>query len=299
MEGRSCSMSGTKSSVSKKLGASLVRTGIRCPGSLGPDTRSAWSTALQCETIRRSYLQRALAVFACALVLCCTYFRFGQTTVMAMISTGMIFSSSLLMGMDTTKSSPSLRTSAKWNAFMAAIVIVLAYTLPLLVNWLSAKFDKPTEKKAIIESPLTAWTDSATQVYTVVVASMWASITVGILLSRLYRIDVANSRRKTMISALDPALRPRYLLENTTESLSVADDGISPSDGSARAVRIMSPREMYTTGTLLDLVHIPWYSGIAYLCLAAALLFAMPTLLSYSPMMAEIKVSSDFVNRKS
>lgn len=207
-----------------------------------------------------------------------------------MISTGMIFSSSLLMGMDTTKASPSLRTSAKWNAFMAAVVFALAWTFPLLVTWLS-KFDKPKDKKARIESPLTAWTDIATQVYTVVIASMWTSITVGILLSRLYRIDVANSRRKTMIRALDPALRPRYLLENTTESLSVADDGIPASDGSAHAIRVMSPREMYTTGTLLDLVHTPWYSGTAYLCLAAMLLFAMPTLLSYSPMMHEIKVS--------
>lgn len=211
---------------------------------------------------------------------------------MTMIGSGMVFSSSLLMGMDPTKASPALRTSAKWNSFTAASVVVLAYTLPLLVNWLDAKFDKPKEKPARVDSPLTAWTDNAVQVYPIVVASMWASISCGILLSRLYRIDVANARRKTIVSALDPALRPRYLLDPNTENLlAAADDGITPSGGSAPVIRIMSPREMYTSGSLLDLVYTPWYSGLAYLCLASMLIFAMPTLLSLSPMMNELKVS--------
>lgn len=246
---------------------------------------------LRCDTVRRTYPQCALAVSACALVLSCTYYGTGYTPVMILIGTGMIFSSSVLMGVETTKPSPPLRTSAKWHSIVATSVVALAYALPPLVDWLSARFSQSKEKVARVESPITAWTDRGSQLYAIVCAAMWGSITCGVLLSRLYRIDVANARRKNITNALDPALRPRYLLDAIEERLST-DESKSPSDASAHAIRIMSPLEMYTSGALRDLVFTPWYSGSAYACMAIMLIFAMPTLLSIFPMMNVIKVSS-------
>ena len=246
---------------------------------------------LQADKVQRAHLQRTLTASVGALALSCTYFRAGYTTIMTLIGIDMLFSSSLLMGLETTKASPPLRTSAKWYSIIFGTVVAVAYAIPPLIDWLSAKFNQSKKTPVRAKSPITAWTDNATQIYAIVCVAMWGSITCGVLLSRLYRIDVANARRKNITNALDPAVRPKYLLDATGKGLS-GSESQSSSDASAHSIRIMSPLEMYTSGALRDLIFVPWYSGSAYACMAIMLIFAMPTLLSIFPTMNVIKVST-------
>jgi hypothetical protein len=164
--------------------------------------------------------------------------------------------------------------------------------VPLLVDWLIATFDSDSDKPnlANLPSALTPWRDRAMEVYTVFVPAMMIGPSVGISISRLYRIDVANFRRKNTTVELTSDVTPEYLAQNEPESMPNLI-GVDPKlENGRNAIRILSPLNIFSKPAMRQLLCPPWYSGAAYLCLALLLNFAMPTIVSLSPIVRQLKV---------
>lgn len=196
------------------------------------------------------------------------------------------------MGSLPTQTSPSLRSLIKWNMAASTAVIALSHALPILIEWLVSISDRDHEEPHPSPSVLTPWLDRTQVVFAVFAPALCVGSFLGGSISRLYRIDVANVRRKNTAEELHPDLWPQYLVES--EEGPRESEDVDGEANPGRAVRILSPPGLLASrDALRQLLYPPWYSGAAYLCLVLMLSFGMPTLVSLSPLLVRLKVRTN------
>lgn len=207
-----------------------------------------------------------------------------------LVSVGTICGPSLLMGSLPTQTSPSLRSLIKWNTITSIAIFSFLHALPILIEWLVARFDAHQEKPSPTLSVLTPWLERTQGVLSVFAPALWIGQFLGVSISRLYRIDVANSRRKNVLKEIRPDRKPPYLADHG-EAPRRSEEVDRELRTGTQAIRILSPPEiMRSEEAFKQLVYPPWYSGTAYLFLLVVLAFGMPTLNSLSPLLRRIKV---------
>jgi hypothetical protein len=246
--------------------------------------------ALLSNTVGRTAHRRLLGLSACAIIPLSTYLDIGLLACMTLVSVGTIFGPSLLMGSLPTQTSPSLRSLIKWNTITSIAIFSFLHALPILIEWLVARFDHHQEKPSTTLSVLTPWLERTQGVLSVFAPALWIGQFLGVSISRLYRIDVANSRRKNVLKELRPDRKPPYLADHG-EAPRRSEEVDRELRTGTQAIRILSPPEiMRSEEAFKQLVYPPWYSGTAYLFLLVVLAFGMPTLNSLSPLLRRIKV---------
>lgn len=229
---------------------------------------------------------------SCILLALSSFYDVLQMPNMLLLSVGIGFSPSLLMESTPARPSPPLRSIARWYVLLATAVVCITYASSLFISWPEAVPHSDTRKAVKAMSVLTPWTDRIMRIFPVFYPAMWIGFTCGALISRLYLLDVANSRRSSTIHPPNTDSRPSYLQANDPAALPSTEDLGPTIDVSASSIRLLSVPDLFTTGAVKSLVHPPWYSGIAYLCLALMLNFAMPAVVSFSPLMAWLQVSA-------
>jgi hypothetical protein len=164
------------------------------------------------------------------------------------------------------------------------------------LDMMASRGDGKDAEAPRIPSGFAPWKDRTEAMYALFLPAMHAGIFLGTILSRLYRIDMTNHRRKNPAVELQKDVIPGYLLETKPKvdpKVATGDDA----EGGTRmeqstAIRVLSIPEAFRTRMIRHLLCPPWYFASGFLTLLLLLVFAMPTLVHCSPIMKAMKVSS-------
>ncbi|KAJ9107515.1 hypothetical protein QFC21_000971 [Naganishia friedmannii] len=212
---------------------------------------------------------------------------------MVTLGIGSMFLPSLLMGSIPTDRSPPLRSVIKVEVIKGAIVVLVSIFLPKLITLVVSWADEKEAEPPRIPSAFAPWKDRTEAMYTLFLPAMQVGIHLGTLLSRLYRIDMANYRRNNPSAELRRDTMPGYLLETEPKvapKMATEDDAEEGTKMErSTAIRVMCIPEAIRTNTIRQLLCPPWYFAAGFATLLLLLLFAMPTLVYHSPVVKFIK----------
>ncbi|KAJ9099996.1 hypothetical protein QFC19_005813 [Naganishia cerealis] len=202
------------------------------------------------------------------------------------------------MGANPSVNSPSLRSLIRFEVVKGVVVLLMSVALPKIVDWLTSLDNKdpvPPAQLPIPPSTFAPWKDRTEAMYALFLPAMQTGGFVGILLSRLYRIDMANFRRQHPEADLRRDTLPGYLLVTESEAkskLGAADDAEEGLEPHSVAIRVLSIPEAIRTNTIQQLLCPPWYFAAGYLTMLLLLVFALPTFVRYSPMVMVLREES-------
>jgi hypothetical protein len=258
-------------------------------------SRTCLSAELDSITVKRKAAYRLLAISVFASIPICNYVGAPQFPLMVTLGVGSMFLPSLLMGSSPTDRSPALRSVVKFESIKGAVVVLVSIFLPKLVDLMVSRANEKDDKPPRTPSAFAPWKDRTEAMYALFLPAMQVGMLLGTLLSRLYRIDMANYRRKNPTAELQRDSMPGYLLETVPKVAPKVPTEDDAEEGTkmepSTAIRVLSMPEAIGTNMVRHLLCPPWFFGAGFLTLLLLLIFAMPALVHYSPLVKSMKVS--------
>ncbi|KAJ9123241.1 hypothetical protein QFC22_001437 [Naganishia vaughanmartiniae] len=204
-----------------------------------------------------------------------------------------MFLPSLLMGSNPTDRSPPLRSLIKVETIKGACVVLLSILLPKFMDMVASRSNEEDPRPPRIPSAFAPWKDRTEAMYALFLPAMQVGMLLGALLSRLYRIDMANYRRKNPAVELQRDSMPGYLLETEPKiapKVATEDDAEEGTKMErSTAIRVLSMPEAITTNMVRHLLCPSWYFAAGFLTMLLLLVFAMPALVYHSPIVKAMK----------